>query len=234
MTKFCLSLFAAIALASPSLFAKSAIDLATSNIPRFRIVSDGIFAGGNPTSKAVGDHGKDAIIALKIRGVISLQGGDIDGTLKGKFSEWRQKGENPKAIADEEAYFKARGLSWTNYPLNSHAPIDPQEDRDIMAALQQMAAATAAEPIFLHCEHGADRTGLLVALYRVYYQGVLPETAYQEWLDNGHSWLARVFTHFLDDYFFAKTGWSPLVTPTALMEQAQIEDPTCARIVSEK
>jgi hypothetical protein len=234
MTNICVSLIVAIALACPSLFAKNATELATLNIPRFRIVSDGIYAGGNPTSKADGDQGKAALVLLRIHGVISLQGGDIDGTWKGKFSEWRQKGERPEAIAEEKAYFESRGLRWSNYPLNSHAPITPEEDRDIMAALKEMAAATANDPVFLHCEHGADRTGLLIALFRVYHQGWAPDLAYEEWLANGHSWLARVFTHFLDDYFFEKTGWSPTLAPTALMEKAQIADPTCAHMIAEK
>jgi hypothetical protein len=234
MTNFYVSFVIAIALACPNLFAKSAAELATKNIPRFRIVSDGVYAGGNPTSKADGDQGKQALVDLGIRGIISLQGGDIDGTWKGKFSQWNQKGEHPEAIAEEQAYFESHGLHWSNYPLNSHAPITPAEDHDITEALKEMSFATAKDPVFLHCEHGADRTGLLIALFRVYHEGWAPDLAYEEWLANGHGWLARKFTYFLDDYFFAKTGWSPIVEPSAMVGKAQMVDPTCARIIAEK
>lgn len=237
MANICLALIAAITLASPLALAKSATDQARANIPRFRIIADGIYAGGNPLSKAVGNQGREAIVNLGIRGVISLQGGDIDDTWKGKFAEWRQKGESPDAIAEEKAWFEAQGLTWFNAPLNSHEPKTPAEDRDIMDALRHMALATKDAPVFLHCEHGADRTGLLVALFRVFYKGWTPEDAYKEWLANGHTWIARVFTHHLDDYFFAKTGWSPVIAPAAMAaieEAAQVVEPACAEIMVDR
>lgn len=242
MANICLALIAAITLASPLALAKSAIDQAKANIPRFRIVSDGIFAGGNPLSKAEGDKGREAIVSLGIRGVVSFQGGDIDDTWKGRFAEWRQKGENPEAVAEEKAWFESRGLTWFNAPLNSHEPKTPIEDRDIMEALRRMSTATKDHPIYIHCEHGADRTGMLVALYRVIYQGWSPEDAYREWLQNGHTWVARVFTYHLDNYFFEKTGWSPVRAAAVAMQEAQaeleikvnVQVSTCAEIIVEK
>lgn len=242
MANFCLALIAAISLASPLALAKSAIDQAKANIPRFRVIADGVYAGGNPLSKADGDKGREAIIYLGISGVISLQGGDIDDTWKGKFSEWRQKGENQTAVAEEKAWFEGRGLWWFNAPLNSHEPKTQSEDRDIMEALRRMSLATKEKPIYLHCEHGADRTGMLVALYRVIYQGWSPEEAYREWLHNGHTWVARVFTHHLDTYFFQKTEWSPARAAAVIMEEAQagleiemdVQVTTCAETVTGK
>jgi protein tyrosine phosphatase len=39
-------------------------------------------------------------------------------------------------------------------------------------------------PIVIHCKHGADRTGLIVALYRIVFQGWSKENAIDE-LENG-------------------------------------------------
>ena len=68
-------------------------------------------------------------------------------------------------------------------------------------ALELMKAATPEHPVYIHCEHGADRTGLLAALYRVKVQGWAPEDAKTEWEAHGHNCLSRIFTGYLDDYF---------------------------------
>jgi hypothetical protein len=40
-------------------------------------------------------------------------------------------------------------------------------------------------PIYVHCWHGEDRTGLLIALHRVFNEGWEPARAYAEMLDKG-------------------------------------------------
>ena len=69
--------------------------------------------------------------------------------------------------------------------------------------------------VFIHCQHGKDRTGLLAALYRVKYQGWTPEQAHKEWAALGHSgMLDTLFTGKMDNYFWKasaaaspKTDW---------------------------
>lgn len=39
--------------------------------------------------------------------------------------------------------------------------------------------------VFVHCEHGEDRTGLVIGAYQVCDQGWTKEAAWQEMLDNG-------------------------------------------------
>lgn len=41
----------------------------------------------------------------------------------------------------------------------------------VVAALQTLRRASRDAPVLLHCQHGADRTGLVTALYRMLYQG---------------------------------------------------------------
>ncbi len=211
MFHFCFSLLSALVLASPISFAKTAFDQAAVNIPRFRIVNEAIFAGGNPVSNADGEKGLEALLFLNVSTVINLQGGDIDDSFTGIIAGLRQKGEWPEAIAQEKAYFESRHKTYFNFPLNSHAPKTAQEDLDIQAALLLMSEATPERPLFIHCEHGADRTGLLIALFRVVHQGWSPEDAHKEWVANGHSRLSRLFTGHLDDYFYRVTGYSPVM-----------------------
>ncbi len=41
-------------------------------------------------------------------------------------------------------------------------------------------------PIFVHCEHGSDRTGLMVAIYRVVVRGWTKEQAIREMVEGGY------------------------------------------------
>jgi tyrosine-protein phosphatase SIW14 len=46
------------------------------------------------------------------------------------------------------------------------------------------------DPTLVHCQHGEDRTGLVIAAYRVRYQGWTKETAMEEALKLGYrGWL---------------------------------------------
>ena len=51
---------------------------------------------------------------------------------------------------------------------------------DVVAALQTLRRARSDAPVLLHCQHGADRTGLISALYRILYQGWSKEAALDE------------------------------------------------------
>lgn len=58
------------------------------------------------------------------------------------------------------------------------------DDREVIAALRAIRSAEADGPVLVHCLHGADRTGLMVAMYRMVYQGWSREAALDE-LENG-------------------------------------------------
>jgi protein tyrosine/serine phosphatase len=52
-------------------------------------------------------------------------------------------------------------------------PIKPWNihTQDVVQALAEIRRAEAEGPVLLHCLHGADRTGLITAMYRLLYQG---------------------------------------------------------------
>ena len=54
------------------------------------------------------------------------------------------------------------------------------ETEDVIKALAAIRKAETAGPVLLHCQHGADRTGLITALYRVLYQGWTKAAALDE------------------------------------------------------
>jgi tyrosine-protein phosphatase SIW14 len=53
------------------------------------------------------------------------------------------------------------------------------EEEDVVRFLA-IATDPANRPVFLHCEHGADRTGMMIAAYRVMVQGWTSDAAAAE------------------------------------------------------
>lgn len=54
---------------------------------------------------------------------------------------------------------------------------------EVVRVLQ--AIRTADKPVLIHCQHGSDRTGLMVAMYRIVEQGWSKEEAIQEMREGG-------------------------------------------------
>lgn len=61
-------------------------------------------------------------------------------------------------------------------------------DRTVIDALAAIHRAEADGPVLLHCQHGADRTGLITAMYRIIYQGWTKEAALDELLHGGYGY----------------------------------------------
>ena len=67
-----------------------------------------------------------------------------------------------------------------------HIPIktwDPEE-KDVIRFLQ-IVADKSRQPVFVHCEHGADRTGTMCAIYRVAVDGWSKQQAIDEMTNGG-------------------------------------------------
>lgn len=169
-----------------------------SNIKNFFQVSEGIYRGGRPT-----DGNMEYLAELGIKTDINLQGGDRKNLGIGRIMEWYQPGEKPENIAHEKAVAESFSINFYNFPLNSLAPVSRVDDKkidQILAILEN----PGLQPIFIHCEHGKDRTGLVIALYRVKVQKWSVHDAYSEWFNSGHDNISYMFTSGLDRYFFWK------------------------------
>jgi protein tyrosine/serine phosphatase len=59
------------------------------------------------------------------------------------------------------------------------------KDDEIVAALRLIKNRQGA--ILIHCKHGADRTGLVIALYRIVFQGWSKEDAIKELEQGGYN-----------------------------------------------
>jgi protein tyrosine/serine phosphatase len=65
------------------------------------------------------------------------------------------------------------------------------EDEDVIKVMRILANKENG-PYLIHCQHGADRTGLMCAMFRIIYQGWTKEGAIDEMVNGGyvfhHEW----------------------------------------------
>jgi protein tyrosine/serine phosphatase len=73
---------------------------------------------------------------------------------------------NLRALHSDRALLEGTGLGYVHIRSTAWHP----EDEDVVAFLA-VALDPARQPVLVHCEHGADRTGLMVASYRRAAQG---------------------------------------------------------------
>lgn len=108
--------------------------------------------------------------------------------------------ENDQAVIKAETQTaKSFGIRLISMPMSGFWSPNDKEVDQILRILNE----SSNWPIYVHCQHGHDRTGLISGLYRIYYQGWAPKRAYREMLDLGfHPQLV-----FLNHYFEEKTGF---------------------------
>lgn len=107
----------------------------------------------------------------------------------------------------EQAQVEALGMTLLHSPLWSMPRLfdfffPKPRDETINQVLSTMADP-AAQPVFVHCLRGNDRTGLIVGLYRVLIENRPPAEACDEMLERGFH--TRFYQ--LVRYFQKRTGY---------------------------
>ncbi|MFC7419297.1 dual specificity protein phosphatase family protein [Iodobacter arcticus] len=87
-----------------------------------------------------------------------------------------------RAFHSDQKILKNTSLKSVRVPMNTW----DIEDKDVIAALRAIKQAEA--PVLLHCLHGADRTGLISAIYRILYQGWSKEQALDELMNGAYGY----------------------------------------------
>ena len=77
---------------------------------------------------------------------------------------------------DNESILTGRGIDLLNQPLLTWH-IKPEDIAKVLYIIKQQQRKGA---VLVHCYHGADRTGLIIGMYRIIYQGWLIEVAKKE------------------------------------------------------
>lgn len=91
-----------------------------------------------------------------------------------------------RAFHDDEKILRGSGIKPVHVPINTW----DISDRKIIEALRAIRAAEQHGPVLLHCQHGADRTGLVTAMYRILYQQRSRQDALREMKEGGYGYHA--------------------------------------------
>jgi tyrosine-protein phosphatase SIW14 len=160
-------------------------ELAKAPMENFRKVRTGVYRGGHPDTSGVAFLKK-----LGVKTIIDLEVGDFIEAM-------------PWDISQELDDAKHQGIKVLRYPMSALEPAVSDDFDHMIDTIMTKLDDASLLPIYVHCAHGQDRTGLVIGLERVIDEGWKPKAAYQEMLADGFH------TEFvgLNHYFEQKTGW---------------------------
>ena len=90
---------------------------------------------------------------------------------------------NLRNFHSDKEELNGTGLKGVDVPMNTwHAEVE-----DVVRVLQILRNTNDA-PFLIHCQHGADRTGTVVAMYRIVVQGWSKKAALAEMTEGGYGY----------------------------------------------
>ena len=150
------------------------------HLPNLYRVSDGLYRGGQPT-----DQGLTLLVQLGVRTIVNLRDDDS------------------RARAEEAEALRA-GLRYFNVPLPTfHSPSSEK-----VSEILSIISAPENQPVFVHCKRGADRTGTIIAIYRIEYDGWTDGSAKEEAERFGFGFWQFRMKAYLADYYRLKRARS--------------------------
>ena len=148
------------------------------DLPNFQKVDDHVYRGAQPTNGGFKD-----LAERGIRTVVDL----------------RDIGEHSQA--DEQKAVTDLGMRYVSIPMQGMStPKDTQ-----IAAVLTLLNDVSSGPVFVHCKRGADRTGTVIALYRIIHDGWDSKSALSEAKSYGMSVFQRAMQRYVTDYKTAAT-----------------------------
>ena len=164
-------------------------------LPNFHKVSERLFRGAQPKRDGI-----RRLSHLGINTIINLRDDD----------------ERSRA---EEKEARAAGLRYFNVPLDRLGrPTDEVVDR-ILALIYSPENQT----IFVHCHKGADRTGTVIAIYRIEHDGWTSEQAKEEANRYGMGLWQRGMKDYIRDYYQRRPKRTVLSPPRRAITVRSLE-----------
>ena len=140
-------------------------------IQKFEQVNEHLYRGAQPA-----EQGFRVLAKMGIRTIVDLRD-------KAAQSHW------------EKQVVESFGMRFVVVPKNMHAPTDGE-----MAHILSLLNASEGWPVFVHCEGGRDRTGTVIACYRIAHDGWDNQKAYDEARQHGLSTLDIGLRRYILNY----------------------------------
>ncbi|MDT7602174.1 MAG: tyrosine-protein phosphatase [Acidobacteriota bacterium] len=177
--KFYRSIFAAmiLALLSAAALAQSA-ETQYKELPNFHQVNTRLYRGGQPKAGGI-----KKLSALGVKTVINLRGDD-------------------EHAGEEEREAKSLGMNFFKLPLS----LGGRPSREQIARALALINTPENQPVFVHCHKGADRTGVVVAAYRITHDHWTAQEAQREADRYGMGWWQHGKKDFISDYYRDQGG----------------------------
>ncbi len=130
------------------------------HLPNFFKISDGLYRGGEPTPEGI-----RRLAEIGIRTIVNLR-------------------DTQSAVRREEGIARTHGLRFVNLRLSNWFAATDDEIHRIVDFLRD----PENQPVFVHCKRGADRTGTVIAIYRMLVDGWSDREANREAKRHGIGW----------------------------------------------
>ena len=149
-------------------------------LPNFHRVNSQLYRGGQPKTGGI-----SKLAALGIKTIVNLRQTDDDTRAEARAAD-------------------AAGLHYFNIPMpGTSKPTDEQMNRALA-----VINAPENQPVFVHCKRGSDRTGTVIACYRILKDGWTAHDAKQEAAHYG-MWRTELgMKHYIEDFYARQVAGS--------------------------
>jgi protein tyrosine phosphatase (PTP) superfamily phosphohydrolase (DUF442 family) len=147
------------------------VPVAVPGIPNFHQVNDHVFRGGQPASDAW-----SALAKLGVKTIIDL------------------RREDEHSTQAEAQAVTAAGMQYINIPMKGVVAPSGEDVSRILTILN------SPDPVFVHCHRGADRTGAVIACYRIAHDKWDRKQALHEAKSLGMAWTQVGLKHYIMAY----------------------------------
>jgi tyrosine-protein phosphatase SIW14 len=149
-------------------------------LPNFHQVDERLYRGAQPSAS-----GFQYLAKLGIKTIVDVR-------------------ESGGRATTEQRLVESLGMRYTNVPLPGLAAPTMEQ----VAKLHFIFDNPASGPVFIHCRRGADRTGTVIACYRIAHDRWENVKALAEAKSDGMSWLERAMRRFVLDFSPNNSAWT--------------------------
>jgi tyrosine-protein phosphatase SIW14 len=145
---------------------------APAGVNNFHMVNDHIYRGAQPSVQ-----GFQALAKMGVKTIVDLREAD-------------------SGMLAEKKVVEAAGMKFVNVPMHG---LETPASADVAKVLAVFNDKDAG-PVFVHCKRGADRTGTVVACYRISHDHWDNGKALGEAKSLGMAWIQKAMQHYVMGY----------------------------------